>query len=149
MRKMFSQKQIEEMISEGSAEKVEELVEGGALDNAKPIYCHPITLELTATYYKLRLTCLIFNNDSTEFTWASFKEFLATFNGRIMITGAVTDIQNSFVVIASQLRVTGSAIYVYGLTTTGDVADANTNTINLLESAFNSISLIDNVNKVN
>ena len=39
MRRMFSEKQIETQITS--------LVEGGTLDNAKPIYCHPIYMFFT------------------------------------------------------------------------------------------------------
>ena len=66
MRRMYSEKQIDSQIKE--------VIECGQVDNAKPIYCHPLTI--TNNDRNARLTCLIFNNDPTPFTLSSFVDYI-------------------------------------------------------------------------
>ena len=74
MRRMFSENQIKELADE----RVETLVEGGTLDNAKPIYWHSCTLKRVAEgsliYF---IDFIIINNDETPLTISSFSQWLS------------------------------------------------------------------------
>ena len=88
MRRMFSLKQLQEIADA----RVESLVESGNLDNAKPIYCHPISIGVQDVDYACYLTMLIFNNDAEPFNFATFNRWLdnlvtAITNVRIMTSG--------------------------------------------------------------
>lgn len=55
--------------------KIVSEIEGGTIDNAKPIYCHPCSISWRngdASEYG-RIQCLIFNNSPTAFTIDTFK----------------------------------------------------------------------------
>lgn len=74
MRRMYSLNQLEQVANA----RVKALVEGGTLENAKPIYCHPVYLKYNRSYDEkiVQLTMLIFNNDSENFTKATFVAWL-------------------------------------------------------------------------
>ena len=127
---------------------VEDLVEGGTLDNAKPIYCHPVSF--TNETAKFRMTALIFNNDPTPFTITSFKEWIDNLyqqiqdNIRIMITGGYK--HGSLIMITSWLFYNGTNYGIAGLSTTGEV--------DVYSSSYNSLfpegtTFTDGVNKIN
>lgn len=89
MRRMFSEKQIKEMASA----KTKELVEGGTLENAKPIYYHGIVVG--GAYVQLQL--VILDNNSTPYTSSTalskLKELMD--NGAIInCNGAIEDIDD-------------------------------------------------------
>ena len=107
MRKMFSKKQLEELIAlvveskdwqlDGDVSIGGDLVVTGSINgeenpSVKPLYYHPITLVNTTNM--ARITCLIFNNDSTEFTLSTFADYMDNLftevgsTTRIMISGA-------------------------------------------------------------
>ena len=124
MRRMFSLKQLQELADS----RVEALVEGGTLDNAKPIYCHPITIadNTVGASQSGKLGCLIFNNDPTPFTPATFIDFLdalyTQIGGvvRIITTGGFTDNSNNVAVAAYMGKVGANSYYLSGIKTTGD-----------------------------
>ena len=78
MRRMFSLKQLEEIADV----RVKSLVEGGTLENAKPIYWHSCTLKRITSgepdaleyYYDF----IIINNSATPLTKESLIEWLHT-----------------------------------------------------------------------
>lgn len=64
---MYSENQLEGLIKEQ--------VEGGTLSNAKPIYCHPISIDIEGedVTNPAHLACLIFDNSNEEYnTYAKF-----------------------------------------------------------------------------
>lgn len=63
MRRMFSLKQLQEIADA----RVKSLVEGGTLNNAKPIYKHTITITGSALSFSMEL----FLNDNTQITAVS------------------------------------------------------------------------------
>lgn len=128
-------------------------IEGGTIDNAKPIYCHPISIVVTnadASIYA-RLTCLIFSNSPTEFTAVTFtnwlKELYASNNtARLMLSGAVT--KSGSTIIASYMRWTGSLLEIIGLNSSTGLNEAiNATTMDGLFSS--SYGFYDGVNKIN
>ena len=74
MRRMYSLKQLEEVSKKVS----KEVIESGEVDNAKPIYCHPVFLNSNRTFDNvvLQVTMLIFNNDPTPFTKSTWIEWV-------------------------------------------------------------------------
>lgn len=73
---------------------VETLIEGGTLDNAKPIYCHPVNIGYKDDDHEFMVTMLIFNNSETAFTFESFNQWIANLvqeitNVRILTSGYV------------------------------------------------------------
>ena len=69
MRRMFSLKQLEEIADT----RIKALVEGGTLENAKPIYYHPIIIQsdLAPEDTGFVISLAIINNDPTPFTFES------------------------------------------------------------------------------
>ena len=149
-RRMFSEKQIGEMAKNVADQEVEELVEGGTLDNAKPIYCHPIYLERTVSGKELRVTMLIFNNDATPFTLETFKTYLddlynANNDARIMASGGA--VENNNVIIISFIRKYNNIYYITGIKTSGGTAYGISNSdYNIIMA---NVTLYDGVNKIN
>ena len=151
MRRMFSLKQLQEIADA----RVEALVEGGTISNAKPIYCHPISLTRSGDNGHMRLTMLIFNNTATAFTLTTFKEWLETLQSqidsvRIMVSGGVQDLVNSkYIISASYI-----ACYEYNDQIEYNIAGIydNGNYQEIYGSwndVFHDVSLTDNVNKIN
>ena len=76
-----------------------EVIESGLVDNAKPIYCHPIVIIFTSGG---RMGCLIFNNSPTPFTADTFVDYVDTLYGevgatlRIITTGGFASDDNSY-----------------------------------------------------
>lgn len=123
-------------------------IEGGTLDNAKPIYCHPITIIKPNTY---RLTALIFNNSVTALTLSTFKDFIDNLytsvgsNARVMLSGAYNT--GNGVIIASFIGKSDAGYSVYGLDTSGNdkyVTNADFDQIFANDTVF-----VDGVNKIN
>ena len=65
MRRMFSLKQLEEI-----SKKV---IESGLVDNAKPIYYHPIYITDNTSEVNKRLSFVIIDNQDTPYTFDTFK----------------------------------------------------------------------------
>lgn len=166
MRRMYTEKQVRELADEEVAGKVVESLAGkdisigsatisgnlsvsGAINgeenpSVKPIYCHPIVLQLDDDNAFVYAECLIFNNTETPFTWASFKTYLQSFVGTIMLTGGCKDKANNKVVITTMLRNTGTSIFIYGVSVNGEQA-----LLTNIDLASKTITLQDNVNKIN
>ena len=151
MRRMYSLEQLKNVADS----RVQALVEGGTLDNAKPIYCHPISILDTNGAEPKRLTCLIFNNDNTPFTLTSLKKFIddlavATTNkGRIMVSGGVK-VSATNVCIASYITKGGDSVYyITGINaidgSTSILGDADFNVV----FPSGTTTLDDGVNKIN
>ena len=139
MRRMFSEKQLKEM----AQAETTALVEGGELENAKPIYCHPITL-LGQSGNKTKLTMLIFNNTATAFDRNSFKSYLAGMpTARFMTSGFYDDGVEVHVASYITAQSTTSISFLgYGLTT-GDIDSIN------IATDINDFLFYDGVNKIN
>ena len=85
-------------LDEESVSQATELVEGGTLDNAKPIYCHPITLQFTSGTYNLtKLIILIFNNSQTALTATTFLSLINSFVGRISVNGYLVKEEKTYI----------------------------------------------------
>ena len=145
MRRMFSLEQLKGIADS----RVQALVEGGTLENAKPIYYHPIycVIGIEGVYNKLVFQCAILDNNPTAYTNASLftKIKSLTHAGAIInINGYykdVNDVYNDVMVIYEEAGVN-----------TIDYFNPNaTNSFNfdtLLENATD-ISVVDGVNKIN
>lgn len=110
--------------------------------NSKPIYIHPLHLFISNV---MRITCLIFNNDSTPFTWYTFKSWLLQAGSessliKIMASGAFKSGDN--IAIASYIVGAGTQIQAIGVSVAGDFNYS-------LELTNLTISLEDGVNKIN
>lgn len=127
-----------------------------APSDIKPIYCHPIRLSLTdsgATTY-IRLTCLIFNNDSSPInTLDKFKKYLDDLNtatqaaGTIMTSGGYT--LGTKTIIASYLyKNSANDYYVVGINASDGLNEGiGDNNFNVLFPA--STTIVDGVNRIN
>ena len=72
MRRMFSLEQLKGIADS----RVKSLVEGGTLENAKPIYFHPISIIKRTGDIQYNLGFTILNNTPTAFTFTTFKQFI-------------------------------------------------------------------------
>ena len=109
MKRMWSKNELKNIADA----RVQALVEGGALDNAKPIYCHPINFKFTSSSSRVYfLSCLLFNNDDTPFdasTWYDYVMGLITnYNAIIMTSGAVYIPDSTTVLVATNISTNGS-----------------------------------------
>ena len=68
-KRVWSDRQIRSMADESAKIRIE----AGLTENAKPIYCHPISISKSNVCY---ITCLIFNNSTTAFTLTTFKKYI-------------------------------------------------------------------------
>ena len=137
MRRMFSEKQIKELADE----RVETLVEGGTLDNAKPIYCHPISFtSINGTYTNTRACLLLFNNDSTPFTKTSFLALFPDFNGRILLNGFICVSGTRY--LCAYIGATSEAVVINDNNVVSSIS---------LTTMFgdSDVTLTDNVNRIN
>lgn len=72
MRKMYSLEQLKNLIESGATAKAIEVIESGLVDNAKPIYIHPIVLLSSTSHVSLSL--FIFDNSDEPYdTWTKIK----------------------------------------------------------------------------
>ena len=127
----------------------------GGSQSAKKIYCHPIAIRDNGydSNYKLRLTCLIFNNSNTPFTRSMFKQFIDTLNtqtegvGKIMVSGAFYN--GSQMIIASYLFKSPTNKYaVIGLNTANDYGAITEDEFETLFPTANT-TFEDGVNAIN
>ena len=130
---------------------VKALIEGGTLENAKPIYCHPISLTNETTKY-FRITCLIFTNDATPFTRTTFKTRIDNLyaqvqdNIRILASGGYYSSGDSQLLINSWLFFNGNSYGVAGVLTDGTVKALSGSYDELFPS---TLTFTDGVNKIN
>ena len=149
MRRMWSKNQLENKIKQGA----EEVIESGLVENAKPIYFHPIYIAITdavnSRYF--RISGAILNNDATPFTLTSFKEWIDKLDvdtegaGQFNCSGAVTE--SGVTLIISHLKKLNNVYYITGINaSTG--ANANLQNVNF-NTLFADATLTDGVNKIN
>ena len=128
----------------------EEDIEGGTIDNAKPIYVHPINLNNSTTREKVG--CLIFNNDPTPFTSTTFKQYIKALSiavggtCRIIATGGV------FREVQEGLNIPVPTCYIFSTDGgTTQLALGGAGTIENFDAFIDSadVVLYDGVNKIN
>ena len=130
-------------------------IEGGTLENAKPIYCHPIYLDFnpqSGDYVGRRylITCLIFNNDATPFTLATFLSFVndlcINYNAKIMCSGGVYDTENTILVSCMRYVPVGAEqVCICGL----KAGTKQEELVGLSSISAEHTSFEDGVNKIN
>lgn len=139
MRRMYSEKQLDSQI------KV--VIKSGQVENAKPIYCHPILFRLIDGSNVCRGGCLILDNNPTPYDWTTFKakckEIAVAINdtARIVCTGSCY--ANSTCIINQGIDCsTDGTMTIWGFNISGDNASyrIDNKTIN---------QFFDGVNKIN
>ena len=140
MKRMWSKNEVKNLSKE--------VIESGQVENAKPIYYHPIVVEFNNGERNVgRLTLLLFNNVSTAYTsitdvFDNIRSWGLT-NARIMCSGGCYDVAHSEVVIASVIDITVGDAVLYGIT----IAGAKSSGFSLNPEDVNFFA--DAVNKVN
>ena len=143
MRRMFSLKQLQEIADA----RVEALVEGGTLDNAKPLYFHPITIYNNQTDNQYSLTMIIINNDSNAFTRTSLKSYIKEKTGRFLLNGCYKT--DTYYLSPSAISIANNVLYVIGVDNTGTMHSTSNAQINFETLVDNANDFTDNVNKIN
>ena len=137
MRRMYSENQLKDVIKEE--------VERGQLENAKPLYFHPIFLTSTNQY--VRLAFVVLNNSATAFT--TFNEVITYF--RSLLSASLTTIRvpttgackyDESVMINCQINITASNVEIFGMTVGGTL-------VNLNLASYLTETVVDGVNKIN
>ena len=154
MKRMWSKNELKEISKQ--------LIESGLIENAKPIYCHPIVIYIDDVSRTMRVTCLIFNNSATPFTLNTLKTWfdnlVASTNARARImasgaskyTKATSDEEpTEETLIASSIdKTTGNIYTIQGIKLDGTVgAYSDADWQNLFPPLITT--LIDGVNKIN
>ena len=105
----------------GADSLISKVIAGGTIENAKPVYCHPITLNHPFSSNKgLQLTCLIFNNSATAFTAESFADYIKNLYEsvgetiRILVSGTVQKSSDGNVCIASYMGMQSNQYFIQG-----------------------------------
>lgn len=137
-----------EELAEGISEIVTDMVESGELENAKPIYCHPIQVKYTSGSRVYFFSCLIFNNDETAFTYETFYDYvlnlILTYNAVIMSSGSVWG--GTKLTIATCIKNN----YADGIGLFGLEPDGTENYYTVSKSDLSGASIFtDGVNKIN
>ena len=143
MRRMFSKKQIENQADA----RITALVEGGTLENAKPLYFHPVIL-LDSTNTAGFSMIIVDNNPEPYDTWAKLKAKLTAIavasgeTSRFPVAGSF--VKDEVQVIARNIDVsTLGAITVYGYDVNASAQRYATITNYVFSNMF------DNVIKIN
>ena len=105
MKRMWSKGQVKNLSKE--------VIESGLVENAKPIYCHPLDINFTSGS---RVGCLIFNNDPTPFTSSTFADYIEELYAKIgsiirIITTGVLVISNTIYPATILARRDSSPLY--------------------------------------
>ena len=142
MRRMFSLKQLQEIADA----RINALVEGGTLDNAKPIYCHPLELAKSGT---LVGTALVMNNTSTPIdTWDKLKDSIISFGNvggyaRLHIAGGYWVDSELYILAEIAYNYNEEKFYIVAMKAiTGGVSNLNI-------TSLTGITVVDSVNKIN
>ena len=147
MRRMYSENQLKQLADS----RVEALVEGGTLDNAKPIYCHPITIDNDdgTAANPGHLALLIFDNSSEEYN--TYEKLVAklnsifTVNAKAVfpITGALYYTSGSALHVAQKIAKPSTVITVFTVRPNGTQGYFG------LFDYFGGATIYDGVNKIN
>ena len=138
MRRMYSENQLDTQIKE--------VIESGEIDNAKPIYFHPIVM-ITAGIFRLAITIL--DNNPTAYTWDTLKVKMKEIADGMQSNGQFNS--NGFFKTSSIVCVADVIDYKYGTdkiivygANTSDGSNQNLELTNLTPTEF-----YDKVNKIN
>ena len=140
---MFSLKQLQEIADS----RVQTLVESGTLDNAKPIYYHPILIDgyyNNANTLPVRVNLVILDNSSTAYTestgMAKLKE-LMDLGALINVNGYFSYTENQFAFLDTLYKV-GSEYRLSGARATSTIAFD-------IDVELTITNFVDGVNKIN
>ncbi|MBO7694164.1 MAG: hypothetical protein J6T10_16215 [Methanobrevibacter sp.] len=139
MRRMFSLKQLQEIADS----EVKKLVESGTLENAKPLYYHPVIMVKQTGDLTLSISLIIINNDKTAFTsWDTLKNWVES-NG-------IANLNACGEINTGDYKINLSHIYYNGTTYRGFGIDILTGVytgIDITNAVLDTF--VDSVNKVN
>ena len=147
MRRMYSENQLKDVIKEE--------VESGQIENAKPLYIHPIVIvDSPSSTRSINLAVFVFNNDSTEFTtWTQLRTYITNIVdslgaggiARFPTTGAFMLESNTYVACHIYCQKVGEN---YSLRVEGSKGDGSGAT-GYLSIYSSTLSVYDGVNKLN
>ena len=146
MKRMWSKNELKNIADA----RVQALVEGGALDNAKPIFCHPISIQGTSDNenYKIKIALLIFDNSNEQYntleklTTKLNSIFALNVSAVFPITGGLFNTTDSRLHIAQKIDKEGEQINIRTLR-----SDGNEGYFSL--ASFSGATYYDGVNKIN
>lgn len=119
-------------------------------DNAKPLYYHPI---YAASYdAEFMLTCVIINNDSTPFTWATFKAFLESHTSYSLcpVSGNIKFGNNHYLISRVAIE-SNTNVWLYGFNVENSEIQNAVNIKTLWDALDFSLNaqFTDSINKLN
>ena len=147
MKRMWSKNELKQQTDA----RVQALVEGGTLDNAKPLYYHPI-YAIDATVGVI-FSCVIINNSPTAYEWETFKAFLEseTIFELCPMNGVMISDNNVKFDICRLQKYNDGKYYGYGHQMNGDIVNS-VDCSNVIDSLFaegHASQFSDFVNKIN
>ena len=140
MRRMWSKNQLENQSKRAAAE----VIESGLVENAKPIYCHPVYITLTG-YCDIMF--LLFDNNATAYTRETIKskvhELLDIADAKIMCSGNVVS-NGEYYCVNFLFKYSGTYV-IYANNDSAIILNEN------FDSLIDNISTVvaDGVNKIN
>lgn len=135
------------------AQNIGAIIGTGEIENAKPIYCHPLTIYTNANFvigseeYSLFTTAMVFDNDDTEIdTFAKLVDRTKSFH-RLQVNGILFNHDTNVAIEIVQIYTdTESARPVGVALNNGTRIDQSISYYELYEK---NINVIDGVNKIN
>lgn len=150
MRRMFSENQVKNI----AKEEATSLITSGELENAKPVYIHPIVIvDSSSTTRNVNIAIFIFNNDETPFTtWEQVRDYIVNVVNnindiaRFLTTGAFISGSETYVACHIYCQKVGED--TYSLRVEGSKSDGSgaTGYVSLYSATLN---VYDGVNKIN
>jgi hypothetical protein len=122
-----------------------------SIENAKPIYFHPISIQSANDKY--RLSCVILNNSPTPFTMDTFKAFVDSLyagvgnDARVIVSGGYYDSERGLY-LCSVLFTNGTGYGLAGIDSNGDITPLFSY-VTWAAIFKGTPSIYDGVNKIN
>lgn len=134
-----------------TVEDITDLIEGGTIDNAKPLYCHPISIDDDVSDNKVHIALLIFDNSNEEYN--TYNKLLNKLNSIFSknlyavfpITGGIYYSSTASLHIAQKIGYNSGNSRIVMYTSRPDGTQGNFSVENYLQNA----TIYDGVNKVN
>lgn len=133
--------------------KVNEVIDEVNDGSIKKIYCHPVYLYRDETAYGMDLTFLIFTNDSTPFTLATFKTWIdenLPSEGTLLCAGYYRKGTTIIVSTSFVYKAISDSTTTYGICgCNGEATRVTLSSTSFADIFNNNVRLIDNVNAIN
>ena len=133
---------------------IAKVIETGTIENAKPLYFHPVVIGQSGAQNALQCSVIILNNDDTAFTsWDSIKAYMTSIAvsinaiARFPATGVCRNNDQDVIILSHFDVYTTGQVYVQGTKTDGTLVAGTA--LNVAPYSIADSNIHDGINKVN